>query len=63
VKLAYSVRSAAEAIEVSEDTIRRAIKATDPNAWPPPLAAKTDGRRIRIEAAELQRWFHSWKDA
>ena len=63
-RVAYSVESAAEAVEVSKASIYKALVATDPNAWPPPLAAKRDGRgRYRIAADELRRWFDSWKDA
>lgn len=39
-RLAYRVTEAAEAAGVSQDIIRRALRATDPEASPPPLRAK-----------------------
>lgn len=49
---AFSVRSAAAAYEVSESTLREAIDKQS-------LVAYRVGRAIRIDAADLDDWFHS----
>lgn len=52
-KLAYSIAHAAEAMDVSLSTIRRAIDNND-------LAAHYMGEKngtVRIDADELKRWF------
>lgn len=63
VKLAYNLNEAAEAASVSVETLRRAIKATDPRSFPPPLEAKRIGSEkkasYRILAADLQAWLDS----
>jgi excisionase family DNA binding protein len=56
---AYPIKDAAALYHVSEDTIRRAIHATEP----PFLKAKKIGGRIRILASDLQAWFDSLPDA
>jgi hypothetical protein len=63
VRLAYSVAEAAEAVSMSIDTIRRAMKATDPAAFPPPLRAKRTPKKTLILAQELDRWVDSLPDA
>jgi hypothetical protein len=70
-KLAYTIDEAAEAVSVSVATIRRAIKATDPKAFPPPLKAKRlaakssekESGAYRIPHAELTAWVESLQDA
>lgn len=66
-RLAYSVEGAAEAVSVSPQTIRRALRSTDPKVFPPPLRAKRAGSEakpsFRILASELVRWVNSWPDA
>jgi len=62
-QLAYTLPEAAQAVRRSEATLRRAIHATDPNAYPPPLRAKKDARGYLIPATELQAWLDSLEDA
>lgn len=56
---AYTIREAAELMSVSQDTIRRAIAATEG----PHIEAKKLGNRIRIAASALDAWFDSLDDA
>ena len=66
-RIAYDLKQAAEQVSVSIDTIRRAIRATDPNAYPPPLKAKRSGSdkkpAYRVLHADLEAWASSLKDA
>lgn len=66
-KIAYTVEQAADAVSISVSTIRRAIRATDPAAFPPPLRARRSGTEkkpgYRILGTELQRWVESWPAA
>jgi hypothetical protein len=66
-RIAYDIKQAAEQVSVSVDTIRRAIRATDPGAYPPPLKAKQTGSdkkpAYRILHADLEAWASSLKDA
>ena len=66
-KLLYTIPEAAEQVSVSVATIRRAIKATDPGAFPPPLRAKNIGSderpNYRIQHSVLEVWGDSLKDA
>ena len=66
-KIAYTLPEAAEQVSVSVQTLRRAIAATDPNAYPPPLEAKNAGSEkkpsYRIAHVRLMAWFDSLKDA
>ncbi len=56
--------AAAEMCDVSVQTIRRAIKTSDPKSFPPPLRAKADSRgHYRILVSELERWAERWADA
>lgn len=52
IRLAYDVAEAAEAVSVSTDTIRAAIRAGD-------LAARYVGRKQIIPAAELEAWLNA----
>jgi predicted DNA-binding transcriptional regulator AlpA len=61
--LAYKLKDAAEAVGQSQATLRRAIHATDPTAFPPPLRAKSTSRGFLILATELDRWLGSLPDA
>lgn len=66
-RIAYRVADAAEATGVSVDIIRRALRATDPTAWPPPLRAKQIGDAPNapklIEADELRDWIARFPEA
>ena len=66
-RIAYDLKQAAEQVSVSIDTIRRAIRATDPNAYPPPLRAKRTGSEkkpsYRVSHTNLMAWYDSLKDA
>lgn len=64
-KLAYSLSEAAGLASVSEKTLRRAIHATDPRAFPPPLKAKRMGvsGAQRILHTELMAWLERFPDA
>lgn len=62
--LVVKIRDAAVMVSQSEDTIRRAIRATDPAAFPPPLKAKRGGRgEYLIRVADLDRWVDQLDDA
>lgn len=68
MKALMKLAEAAEQASVSIDTIRRAIRATDPNAYPPPLKAKRTGSsekkpEYRIQASALEAWIDSLPDA
>lgn len=56
---AFTIASAAELKDVSRDTIRRAIRATEP----PFLRAKKVGGRIRIAEQDLEAWWEQLPDA
>ena len=56
---AYTIPEAAALKRVSQDTIRQAIKRTEP----PFLRAKKVGRGYRITASALEAWFDSLPDA
>lgn len=56
---AFSVQQAAELKGVSIDTIRRAVRATEP----PFLRAKKVGGRIRISEGDLENWWEQLPDA
>jgi len=63
-KLAYTVEEFADMSSTSVSTVRRALKATDPRAYPPPLSAKRDSKgKQRILHTEGQRWLESLPDA
>lgn len=66
-RISYRLKDAAEATGVSEDVLRRAIKATDPKAYPPPLKAKRAGSDKKVTylilGSELERWVGSLGDA
>lgn len=67
MKLLYTLAEAAEQVSVSQKTLRRAIAATDPNSYPPPLAAKNAGSdrkpSYRISHTALEAWANSLQDA
>jgi hypothetical protein len=66
-RLLYRLDEAAEQVSVSVQTLRRAINATDPDAYPPPLKAKNAGSdrkpSYRIPHDALVAWAESLKDA
>lgn len=63
-RVLLTVAEAAEATGCSQDTIRRAIRATDPQTFPPPLDAKLGAKgRYLILPAALEAWAESLKDA
>jgi excisionase family DNA binding protein len=55
-KIAYSLSSAAEAVDLSESYLTRAIHKGD-------LRAKKVGTRYKILAADLLAWLESFPDA
>lgn len=67
MKLAYSLREAADQTPYSVDTLRRAIAATDPKTFPPPLKAKRGGSERKpvytIRHVDLVAWLDSLPDA
>lgn len=60
-RLAYRIKELAEVTPYSEDTIRRAIKATDPRVFPPPLEAGKDTKGYLILATDAQTWLERIK--
>lgn len=56
---AYSLAEAADLKSVSQDTLRRAIRATEGNV----LRAKKIGRGYRISASALEDWFEGLDEA
>lgn len=56
-RIAYSVKEAAEAIGLSEDTIKRAIRAGDLEAHTPRVEGRQIARQV-IRAEELDRWIN-----
>lgn len=66
-RLAYRVKDAAEAAGVSVDIIRKALRSTDPAAWPPPLRARqigtADNAPKLIEADDLRDWIRRFPEA
>lgn len=67
MKLAHSLAEAADLTPFSVSTLRRAIAATDPESFPPPLKAKRGGTEKKptfvILAADLAAWLDSLPDA
>lgn len=62
--LAVGIARGADLVDVSPDTIRRAIrKTTDDGVFPPPLAAKRTPAGYRIRVTHLSAWFDSLPDA
>ena len=59
-----TLAQAADSVGYHESVMRRAIHATDPTAFPPPLKAKRDGKgRYRIRPVDLDAWVDSLEDA
>lgn len=56
---AFSIKEAAELKGISQDTVRRAIHATEP----PFLKAKKVGAHIRIGEHDLEDWWSQLPDA
>jgi len=58
--IAYSLKDAARVAAVSQATLKQAIHATDPNAYPPPLPAfrlgTHDRARYRVRRDALEAW-------
>lgn len=65
--VAYRLKEAAAATGVSVDLIRKALHTTDPEAWPPPLAARRIGHAANaplvIEADVLRDWIARFPEA
>ena len=55
-KIAYSLATAAVAVDFSEKTLTRAIRSGQ-------LKAKKVGRAVRIKRADLEAWIDSCPDA
>ncbi|MGG5258805.1 helix-turn-helix transcriptional regulator [Phycicoccus avicenniae] len=60
-RMALTVREAAQAVGVSPSTILKAIKATNPREYPPPLKAGRHGPtgRYSVRPADLEEWVKS----
>lgn len=56
---AYTLAEAADLKSVSQDTLRRAIRATEGAT----LSAKKVGGRLRVTASALDAWFDQLEDA
>lgn len=62
--VAFDIAGAAEAVSLSPDTIRRAIRKTKPDdQFPPMLRAKRTPKGYRVKVADLDAWFDSLPDA
>lgn len=61
-RLLLTLTEAAEAVGMSELTMRRAVKATDPAKFPHPLPAKKVGKAYRIKADDLAAWVDALPD-
>lgn len=65
--LAVGIADAAAMTGVSQNTIRRAVKATDPAAFPPPLRARKVGSgpsaKHLIRVVDLEAWVDAFPDA
>ena len=58
----YSARAAAKYLGMGEETIRRALRCTDPNAYPPPLdydGRHGEGGKYHIPHDALVAWSKS----
>lgn len=66
-RILYDLDTAAEMVSQSVKTLRRAIQATDPASFPPPLKAKRQGKAKNaaygITHAALTEWAESLPDA
>ena len=63
-KLLLSLAEAAALTPYSETTLRRAVRATDPAAFPPPLKGKRDSKgKVTVLPRDLQAWVDSLPDA
>ena len=51
-----TLTQAAEMTAMSVDTIRKAIRTTDPDAFPPPLRAKRASKGLRVLLSDLTAW-------
>jgi predicted DNA-binding transcriptional regulator AlpA len=55
---------AAALVPFSVDTLRRAVNATSPDTFPPPLRGKKDSKgRYLIRSVDLDAWIDSLPDA
>ena len=65
--VAVDLAKAAAMTGVSQNTIRRAVKATDPNSFPPPLRARKVGNgpsaKLLFTTGDLAAWVESFPDA
>ena len=61
-RLLLTLTEAAEQVGMSQQTIRRAVKATDPGKFPHPLPAKRVGTSYRIRAVDLAAWVDALPD-
>lgn len=61
---AYLIQDVVALTPFSADTIRRAIRQTEPDAFPPPLRAKKDSKgRLIILPKDLAEWLEALPDA
>ena len=61
-RILLTLAEAGERVGYSEKTMRRAIKATDPDKFPHPLRAKLAGGSYRIKATDLDAWVDALPD-
>lgn len=65
--VSVDLAGAARITGISVSQLRRAIKATDPTAFPPPLKAKRSGSgksaKQLILVSDLEAWVASFPDA
>lgn len=64
MKALMKLHEAAKETPYGVDTLRKAIRATDPRKFPPPLKAKRGARgQYDIREADLLAWIDSLEDA
>ncbi|MDM8086316.1 hypothetical protein QUV83_16195 [Cellulomonas cellasea] len=64
MKALMKLKDAAAETPYDEKTLRKAIRATDPTVFPPPLRAKTGSRgEYLITDTALREWIDSLADA
>lgn len=66
-RIAYTIKEAAEATGVSVDQIRKALRTTKADEFPPPLSAVRNGKASNaphlILADELRDWLTRFPEA
>lgn len=62
-RILYDLEAAAEQVSESVKTLRRAVQATDPTAYPPPLRAKRKGKAKNAAYAITHDALVEWADS